>query len=131
MSNQPTTPAFLAQQGYCIHFGDPDNVEVELHNLYWWTWSKGSGIDCSPDNFVFESQAVESAYEDLCSHMRASPREIAATLAGLRLLQLELDNPDNDGWFGEDLQQVYTDGGTIEGLTSDEIDSLCERLNSA
>lgn len=57
------------------------------------------------------------------------PRERDALLAGLRLLQLALENPDDGGWFGEDLKNVFTNGGQHEGLDPDEIDELCERLN--
>jgi hypothetical protein len=60
---------------------------------------------------------------------RLNSRQIAAILAGLRLLQCEIDNPDDGGWFGQDLQNIYTNCDEFDGLSSSEIDSLCEGLN--
>jgi hypothetical protein len=56
-------------------------------------------------------------------------RETAAALAGLRLLQREIESPDYGSWFGSDIQTIYTNDGQLEGLDPDEIDELCERLN--
>jgi hypothetical protein len=66
-------------------------------------------------------------------------RETAAILAGLRLLQ-NVGSPsglyslhDTEGWvFGwsEGIDDIWTDGGTLEPLTPDEIDALCERINT-
>lgn len=52
-------------------------------------------------------------------------REHATVLAALRLWQMqrERDIPGS-------LMEVATDGHTLEPLTDDEIDALCERLNT-
>lgn len=53
-----------------------------------------------------------------------SPRETATILAALRYWQRE-------GFHscGHE-HEIASDGGTIEPLTGDEIDALCERMNS-
>lgn len=50
------------------------------------------------------------------------PREIATVLAALRLRQRK-------GWSSDPEQVIATDGGTLEPLTDEEIDDLCERIN--
>lgn len=50
------------------------------------------------------------------------PRELAAVLAGLRLVQRELPQGVHD---------IFGDGGTIQPLDEDEIDALCETINCA
>jgi hypothetical protein len=57
-------------------------------------------------------------------------RERDAMLAGLRLLQLEVENPDSDGWFGEDLRLIFTGGARHSGLDSGEMDALYEKINA-
>jgi len=54
-------------------------------------------------------------------------REHAAILAGLRLLQhyIEGTQPIHDG-----IQEILTDGGN-SSLNLDEIDQLCERINTS
>jgi hypothetical protein len=54
--------------------------------------------------------------------------ELAAVLAGLRLLQIDLrsDAP----CVGNELNDVYTVGGKHPGLTMDQIENLCERLQA-
>ena len=59
-----------------------------------------------------------------------SKKQFDAVLAGLRLLQLCLENRlvlPNDGGISD----ILTDGGSHEGLTTMEIDALCESLNTA
>ena len=61
-----------------------------------------------------------------------SRRELAAILAGLRLLQAQYspeagERPNENA--GADIQQIATDGGTVQPLSSTKIDELCERLN--
>lgn len=59
------------------------------------------------------------------------PRESAAILAGLRLLQAlrndEITTKDAD--MDVAIDDIESDGGNFEVLTSDEIDELCERVN--
>lgn len=59
---------------------------------------------------------------------KLSPEELDAILAGLRLLAASLDSgavrPD-DG----DIGSILTNSGKHAGLTADQIDTLCERLN--
>lgn len=53
-------------------------------------------------------------------------RELASVLAGLRLLQHAITGTvaDEDG-----IADIGTDGGKLEPLTADEVDTLCDRLN--
>ena len=55
-------------------------------------------------------------------------RELAAVLAALRMLQGEMEAEANDGnqFLAGD---VLTDGGTLDPMTPNEIDALCERIN--
>jgi len=52
-------------------------------------------------------------------------QELAAVLAGLRLLQRSLEQVDS---LPCGIGDIYTDGGS--GLTSPQIDLLCRRLNA-
>jgi len=59
-----------------------------------------------------------------------SKQQFDAVLAGLRLLQTCLENRlvlSNDGGISD----ILTDGGIHKGLSSTEIDTLCESLNTA
>lgn len=51
-------------------------------------------------------------------------RETAAVLAGLRLLQCNLPS------LTIGIQNIFDDGGTLSPLDEDEIDDLCERINT-
>lgn len=53
----------------------------------------------------------------------ADDRELAAILAGLRLLQGSTDAHSHA------IELVVTDGGRFPRLSAEEIDALCERLN--
>lgn len=55
--------------------------------------------------------------------MKLNDREIAAVLAGLRMLQAAPNAAR------ENVADVFTNGGTLEALSEAEIDALCERLN--
>lgn len=55
--------------------------------------------------------------------MELTPRELAAILTGLRLLQLHDRLP-------HELDIIQTNGGELTPLDGDEIDKLCEQLNS-
>jgi hypothetical protein len=122
----PTTPKDLELAGYRIEYG----VIEGGANGYWWTWTRdGAGIETSEGSWPTAAGATEDARRDLVTRRRFDSRETAAILAGLRLLQLEIDSPYDGGWFGDALKDVYTNGGEFEGLRSDEIDVLCERVN--
>lgn len=56
--------------------------------------------------------------------MKLHPEELAAILAGLRLIQQSPALPPA-------IADIYTDSGALAGLTNAEIDGLCERLNQA
>ena len=63
-----------------------------------------------------------------------SDEECAAVLAGLRLLQQALERRSTArikplGLAFESVEDIYTDDGRFEGLNSDAIDALCERIN--
>lgn len=51
-------------------------------------------------------------------------RELGTVLAALRLWQ------QTTGCHGRDVMEIATDGGTFEELGVDEIDDLCERINT-
>lgn len=55
-------------------------------------------------------------------------RELAAVLAGLRLVQAELPRSE---FLPQGVHDIFDNGGTITPLTEDEIDSLCEAINCA
>ena len=55
-------------------------------------------------------------------------RELAAVLAGLRLVQRELPR---GAYLPQGVHDIFDDGGTIEPLSVDEIDTLAETLNCA
>jgi len=50
-----------------------------------------------------------------------SPEEVAAILAGLRLLQ--------EGRYSARIEDIATNGGEHDVLADDLIDDLCERVN--
>ena len=51
-------------------------------------------------------------------------RELATVLAALRLWQETVNRHEEPMW------EIATDDGMIEPLSDDEIDELCERLNT-
>lgn len=53
-------------------------------------------------------------------------RELAAVLAGLRLVQRELPRSE---YLPQGVHDIFDDGGTIDPLSEDEIDTLCETIN--
>lgn len=53
-------------------------------------------------------------------------RELAAVLAGLRLVQRELPRSE---FLPQGVQDIFDDGGTIDPLDEGEIDTLCETIN--
>lgn len=55
-------------------------------------------------------------------------RELAAVLAGLRLVQRELPRGD---YLPQGVHDIFDNGGTIEPLSEYEIDTLCEAINCA
>ena len=54
--------------------------------------------------------------------------ELSAILAGLRLLQDAID-PKGTSIELPDVQDILTNGGTVEPITPEGIDRLCEMLN--
>lgn len=61
----------------------------------------------------------------MTNDMNLNARELAAVLAGLRLLECHA----MDGYQEEGIADVANMGGTIEPLSAKEIDGLCQRLN--
>jgi len=57
-----------------------------------------------------------------------SDEECAAVLAGLRMLQMSVEGKRLDDAF-EAVADIYTDDGRFEGLNSDAIDALCDKIN--
>ena len=53
-------------------------------------------------------------------------REIAAVMAGLRLIQRELPRGE---FLPQGVHDIYDNCGTLNPLSEDEIDELCERLD--
>lgn len=62
MSIAHPTPEQLRDAGYVIHEGTEE--DGDLSGLFWWTWSVGSGIECSPDNFETLGDAIDDAWLD-------------------------------------------------------------------
>ena len=69
------------------------------------------------------------------------PAELDAILAGLRLLQKELyavnlnesgeDDETKVGWLADaDIDDILTNGEPVSKIGPDDIDNLCERINS-
>ena len=56
-------------------------------------------------------------------------REDAAILTGLRLLQNALEDPET--LRHDPVYDVLTDAGELEPLLIDEINRLCERINTS
>jgi hypothetical protein len=56
------------------------------------------------------------------------PREIAAVIAGLRLVQRELPRSE---FLPQGVHDIFDDGGTLKPLSEDDIDTLCEEINCA
>ncbi|KPN62880.1 hypothetical protein SAMN04488527_16012 [Aliiroseovarius crassostreae] len=55
-------------------------------------------------------------------------RQLAAVLAGLRLIQAELPRSE---FLPHGVSEIYDDGGTIDPLSAEELDNLCETINCA
>jgi hypothetical protein len=55
-------------------------------------------------------------------------RQLAAVLAGLRLVQAELPRGE---YLPQGVHEIFDDGGSIEPLSVEEIDTLAETLNCA
>lgn len=53
-------------------------------------------------------------------------REVSAILAGLRLLQQHLRPVEG----GDDVQDILDCGGQVLPLTAEEINTLCEKVNT-
>lgn len=53
-------------------------------------------------------------------------RQLAAVLAGLRLVQRELPRGE---YLPQGVHEIFDDSGSITPLTEDEIDDLCEEIN--
>lgn len=60
--------------------------------------------------------------------MQLTEPERDAILVGLRLLQHTLEH--EPGFPGVHFEEIYTDGGAHPGLRPDDIDTLCEQINS-
>jgi hypothetical protein len=60
-------------------------------------------------------------------NLTVSKIEFNAILAGLRQLQQALERPDGFGTYDAD---ILTNGGDEKAITPEEIDTLCERINT-
>ncbi len=70
------------------------------------------------------------ADEEVDAGLILDPRELAAVLSGLRMLQEDMAAEARDGVdYAEVAGTILTDGGTLKPVTITEIDKLCERLN--
>lgn len=64
------TPSALVAHGYRLEYGDPNDPtnqgnDPPLADRYWWTWSNGSGIDCSEGTWIDPNEAIADAQRDL------------------------------------------------------------------
>jgi len=55
-------------------------------------------------------------------------RQLAAVLAGLRLVQAELPRSE---FLPHGTHEIYDDDGNIAPLSAEELDDLCELINCA
>ncbi len=62
---------------------------------------------------------------------KLSMREVATILAGLRERQARLERPFPKPGDREAMEDIATNGGELEPLSSVEIDKLCERIIGA
>lgn len=60
-----------------------------------------------------------------------SARELSAVLAGLRILQDQIDNNANSEPNDQAFQGIWNNLGMCTGLSAAEIDYLCEEINQA
>ena len=58
--------------------------------------------------------------------VKLNKREVAAVLAGLRLLECHA----MDGYQEEGIVDIATNGDTFPPLSADEVDELCIRINT-
>lgn len=66
-----------------------------------------------------------------CVAITLSNEELGAVLAGLRTLQeMMIEQPDGVR-FKFAFSEIMTDGGSIEPLTVEEIDELCQKINTS
>lgn len=73
-----------------------------------------------------ESEAANQNYREAIDRLgpKLEPMERDAVIAGLRLLQ------ERRNHLHPDLYEIYTNGRTHTGMDLEEIDVLCERLNT-
>lgn len=57
-------------------------------------------------------------------------REVAAIVASLRLLQQALEKDGDGETLPSSIRNILTDDDTLEPITVDEIDELCEAVNA-
>lgn len=60
--------------------------------------------------------------------VRLNDRELAAVLTGLRMLQAQID--DGAGSVTDWVHEILTEGGTLAPMTGDELDVLCDHINT-
>ncbi len=58
--------------------------------------------------------------------VKLNKREVAAVLAGLRLLECHA----MDGYQEDGIADIATNGDTIQPLAANEVDDLCQRINT-
>jgi hypothetical protein len=65
----------------------------------------------------------------LWRHDHGQERITATILAALRHFQRDLMREGD--WIAHDILDIATSGGTLEPMTAEEIDALCEAINTS
>lgn len=118
-----------------------ENYDASIDG-FWFTWGdEGTDIECG-ETWDSETAAWTDAMEHFFRNAEIqtlpvddvevtaywlTDREHATVLAALRCLQ-QVDS-ECAGDIPEDLQDIASNGGTLERMMNDEIDDLCLKLN--
>ena len=67
---------------------------------------------------------------DKTTHLELDPRQLAAVLAGLRLLQEDVSTKPFRNTFGpKGIGDILSDSGYLKPMNSNEIGDLAEKIN--
>lgn len=90
-------------------------------------------VDLGPDTWEGRSKYITFRAKIRKAELLNHRREVAM-VAGLRLLQIWGTNPAVSRAIEQgdpyEVDDIVSDGGTVKPLTSEEIDDLCELINS-
>lgn len=110
--------ALYAFYGERTEIGTAVLVDYGEDGLGIWPESRTNSID-DDVSYIIEGGTKPAA-------PALSDRELAAVLAGLRMLETAAEEHTLD----DDIEDILTNGDAFEPLDPDEIEALCERLNT-